>query len=141
MNTRAYLERIKYVGLPSPTFETLRELQLAHLLTIPFENLSIQAREPIILQEDALFDKMIIHRRGGFCYELNALFTGLLRQLGFNVSMLSAGVVQPDGKFGRVEMSLMPVLPFPPMKLLNMSRPRMLALFCGYSGCLISHNP
>lgn len=100
MDTDAYLERIQYKGSLHPTFETLRDLQLSHLLSVPFENLSIHAGEPIILQEDALFDKIVIHHRGGFCYELNGLFASLLRHLGFNVTMLSAGVAEADGGFG-----------------------------------------
>jgi N-hydroxyarylamine O-acetyltransferase len=47
-----------------------------------------------------LFDKVVLRRRGGFCYELNGLFASLLGQLGFNVTMLSAGVARPGGGFG-----------------------------------------
>jgi len=100
MDTKAYLERIQYKGSLHPAIETLRDLQLSHLLTVPFENLSIHAGEPIVLQEDALFDKIVIHHRGGFCYELNGLFASLLRRLGFNIRMLSAGVAKADGGFG-----------------------------------------
>lgn len=39
-------------------------------------------------------------RRGGFCYELNGLFAVLLRQLGFEVALLSARVTTADGGFG-----------------------------------------
>ncbi len=100
MNVRAYLERINYHGSLAPTAETLRELQVAHLLAVPFENLSIHAREPIVLADDALFDKIVGRRRGGFCYELNGLFAALLRALGFEVAMLSAGVANAGGGFG-----------------------------------------
>jgi len=112
MDTKTYLERIHYKGLLNPTIETLRELQLSHLLSIPFENLSIHAQEPILLEEDSLFDKIVHHQRGGFCYELNGLFASLLRQLGFNVTMLSAGVAKADGRFGPDfdHMSLMVLL-------------------------------
>ena len=72
--------------------ETLRALQVAHLLTVPFENLSIHAGQPIVLQDEALFTKIVTKRRGGFCYEANGLFAALLRALGFDVIMLSAGV-------------------------------------------------
>lgn len=78
----------------------MRELQSAHLLTVPFENLSIHSGEPIALEDDALFDKVVVRRRGGFCYELNGLFAALLRALGFDVAMLSAGVADAEGRFG-----------------------------------------
>ena len=100
MDVKAYLKRINYRGSFATTAQTLRELQVAHLLTVPFENLSIHSAEPIILDDDALFEKIVVRRRGGFCYELNGLFAALLRELGFKVSMLSAGVAIARGIFG-----------------------------------------
>ena len=100
MNVEAYLERINYRGSLAPTAETLRALQVAHLLAVPFENLSIHAGQPIVLEDDALFDKIVQRRRGGFCYEANGLFAALLRALGFEVRMLSAGVANAEGGFG-----------------------------------------
>ncbi|HET6891677.1 MAG TPA: arylamine N-acetyltransferase [Pyrinomonadaceae bacterium] len=100
MNIEAYLERINYRGSLDLTAQTLRELQVTHLLTVPFENLSIHAGEPIVLNDDSLFDKVVHRRRGGFCYELNGLFAALLRGLGFKVEMLSAGVANAEGDFG-----------------------------------------
>jgi N-hydroxyarylamine O-acetyltransferase len=100
VNINAYLERIHYHGSLEPTAETLRALQVAHLLTVPFENLSIHARQPIVLDDDALFTKIVANRRGGFCYEANGLFAALLRALGFEVAMLSAQVANAEGEFG-----------------------------------------
>src|SRR5712691_9235553 len=97
---KAYLERINYHGSLAPDAETLRELQVAHLLAVPFENLSIHARQPIILEDDALFTKIVENRRGGFCYEANGLFAALLRALCFDVAMLSAEVANAEGEFG-----------------------------------------
>ena len=94
MDINAYLQRINYRSSLAPTAQTLRELQLAHLFTIPFENLSIHSGEPIILDDAALFEKVVVRRRGGFCYELNGLFAALLRQLGFDVTMLSASIAK-----------------------------------------------
>jgi N-hydroxyarylamine O-acetyltransferase len=100
MDLQAYFKRINYKGALLPTIGTLRALQIAHLLSVPFENLSIHTNEPIVLEDDALFDKVVLQRRGGFCYELNGLFAAMLRQLGFQVAMLSAAVARPDGDFG-----------------------------------------
>jgi N-hydroxyarylamine O-acetyltransferase len=103
VNITAYLDRINYPirqGPLAPTAETLRELQVAHLLTVPFENLSIPAKQPIVLDDDALFEKIVGRRRGGFCYEANGLFAALLRASGFSVDMLSAGVANAEGIFG-----------------------------------------
>ena len=100
MDINAYLERIQYKGSLLPTLGSLRGLQLSHLRSVPFENLSVLAKETIRLQERSLFEKIVLRRRGGFCYELNGLFAILLSQLGFSVTMLSAGVAKKDGGFG-----------------------------------------
>jgi N-hydroxyarylamine O-acetyltransferase len=99
MDIVQYLKRINYGGSQAPTLETLRQLQLAHLMTIPFENLSIHIKEPIVLQYELLYDKIVKRRRGGFCYELNGLFSALLNRLGFNSVMLPAGVANNEGEF------------------------------------------
>ncbi|MEP6569661.1 MAG: arylamine N-acetyltransferase [Acidobacteriota bacterium] len=100
LNVTAYLDRINYRGSLLPTAATLRQLQLTHLLTVPFENLSIHNNEPIVLEDEALFRKIVERRRGGFCYECNGLFAALLRALGFEVDMLSARVANAAGIFG-----------------------------------------
>jgi N-hydroxyarylamine O-acetyltransferase len=100
LDTLAYLRRINYQGPTVPSAEALRALQLAHLQTVPFENLSIHAGEPIVLGDEALFTKIVERRRGGFCYECNGLFAALLRELGFEVTMLSAGFAKSNGGYG-----------------------------------------
>jgi N-hydroxyarylamine O-acetyltransferase len=100
MDIQAYFDRIDYHGPREPTAETLRALHMAHLLAVPFENLNIGKGWPIVLDEAALFEKIVIRRRGGFCYELNGLFAALLRALGFEVTLLSAGVARAAGGFG-----------------------------------------
>lgn len=69
------------------------------MLNVPFENLSIHRHEPIVLNDDALFAKIVLRRRGGFCYELNGLFAALLSELGFKVTKLSAEVATDQGEF------------------------------------------
>jgi N-hydroxyarylamine O-acetyltransferase len=83
----AYLARIG-----ADRSSDLAALQLAHLRAVPFENLSIHLGEPIVLSPDALHDKIVVRRRGGFCYELNGLFAELLTALGHDVERLSARV-------------------------------------------------
>jgi N-hydroxyarylamine O-acetyltransferase len=100
MDRSAYLERIGYRGPLTATAATLRDLQVAHLMAVPFENLSIHAGEPIVLDDEWLFEKVIGRRRGGFCYELNGLFAWLLRSLGFRVTMLAAEVMDARGVWG-----------------------------------------
>ncbi len=105
MDIAAYLERINYSGALSPTLATLRALHRAHLLAVPFENLDVILKRPIILDEAHLYDKIVTRRRGGFCYELNGLFAGLLRELGFDVQ-LYGGEVIINGKVSRADAHL-----------------------------------
>src|ERR1700752_350639 len=96
----AYLDRI---GLSRPitmTVEGLRQLQYAHLMRVPFENLDIHLGRPIRLDLASLWEKIVIRGRGGFCYELNGLFACLLTSLGFQVSLLSARAAHREGGFG-----------------------------------------
>jgi N-hydroxyarylamine O-acetyltransferase len=98
--TDAYLERI---GATRPTradAAALRELQLCHLKTVPFENLSVHLGEDIVLEEKSLVDKLVTDHRGGFCYELNGAFAALLRALGFGVTPLQARVFGDGGRLG-----------------------------------------
>jgi N-hydroxyarylamine O-acetyltransferase len=95
----AHLDRIGYTGSRAPSAHVLAALQRAHLLSVPFENLDIHAGRPIVLEEPALFEKIVERRRGGLCYELNATFAALLGALGFDVTLLS-GRVHARGAFG-----------------------------------------
>lgn len=94
-----YLRRIGVSGPVPVDLDGLQVLMAAHLASVPFENLSIHLGEPIVLQEPLLLDKIVVRRRGGFCYELNGAFAILLTSLGFEVTMLSARVWD-DGVLG-----------------------------------------
>jgi N-hydroxyarylamine O-acetyltransferase len=100
MNVAAYLERIGYDGPVTPTAAVLRDLHRAHMLAVPFENLDISLGREIVLDDERLYRKVVERRRGGFCYELNGTFAALLRELGFAVKKLAAGVARADGSFG-----------------------------------------
>ncbi len=100
MDIPLYLERIQYSDPIKPDAPTLLRLQRTHLLNVPFENLDIGRKRPIRLSEEALWDKIIVQRRGGFCYELNGLFAGLLKEIGFQVTCLNARVYSREGNLG-----------------------------------------
>jgi len=97
MNVAAYLARIGYSQPTDPSPDTLRQLHLAHLYSVPFENLDIHLGRKITCDEPKFLQKIIVQHRGGFCYELNGAFAALLRALGFQVTLLSARVSREDG--------------------------------------------
>lgn len=100
MDWEQYLKRINYAGPTDPNLQVLKELQARHLLNVPFENLDIHLGKPISLRMRDIFEKVILQRRGGFCYELNGLFFELLHSLGFNAKRISARVYN-QGEYGQ----------------------------------------
>jgi N-hydroxyarylamine O-acetyltransferase len=94
----SYLRRIDYTGdTAKPSSNILRKLHKRHLESVPFENLDIQLNRPIVLSNEAFYDKIVRQRRGGFCYELNGSFANLLKSLGFDLTLLSARVAIEEG--------------------------------------------
>lgn len=87
-----YCARIDYRGPREPTLPVLHALTSAHTRAVPFENLDVLLGTPIELTVDALVDKLVRHRRGGYCFEQNGLFLEVLTALGFTVTPLSARV-------------------------------------------------
>ena len=89
----AYLERIAFEGPREPTLGVLSALHRLHPAAIPFENLDPLLGRPVSLDLGALQAKLVGARRGGYCFEQNALFRAALTALGFAVTPLIARVV------------------------------------------------
>ncbi len=84
MNANRYLERIGMASSDvSHTYEFLKVLQHNHICTVPYENLDILNDVPISLSKEALFEKIVTNRRGGYCFELGGAISALLCELGF----------------------------------------------------------
>jgi N-hydroxyarylamine O-acetyltransferase len=96
LDLESYLQRIGYSGGLEATVETLMALHRAHVLSIPFENLDILLGRPIRLDLASLQTKLVHDRRGGYCFEQNALFAAVLQHLGFAVTGLAARVSMGD---------------------------------------------
>ncbi len=94
MTLDAMLHRIGYRGRVTSDQETLFALHRSWRRTVPYENLDIQLGRPVSLDPDALSDKLVRRRRGGYCYEQNAGLAMLLRLAGFEVSMVEGGVMR-----------------------------------------------
>uniref|UniRef100_A0A3P8SSB0 arylamine N-acetyltransferase n=1 Tax=Amphiprion percula TaxID=161767 RepID=A0A3P8SSB0_AMPPE len=63
-----------------------------HILSIPFENLSIHCGERIITDLEVIFNKVVRSSRGGWCLENNFLFGWVLREMGYDTTTLSSRV-------------------------------------------------
>ena len=88
MDCKAYLERIGIYEIPEATVASLAMIQKAHLRTVPYENLDILMKRPIELDVEKLYEKIVVNRRGGYCFEVNELLGWLLRGLGYEVTDL-----------------------------------------------------
>lgn len=85
-SVQGYLERIGYHGPLDGSVKTLSALQEAHVLTVPYENLDIMAGKSLSIQIPDVYEKVVVKRRGGYCFELNGLFAWLLRELKYDVT-------------------------------------------------------
>src|SRR5246127_5774764 len=94
LDLAGYFERIGYSGGAEPTLEVLQDLVTAHTQAIPFENLDPLLGVPIDdLSPEALTDKLVRRRRGGYCYEHNGLMGYVLAEVGFRVRRLAGRVI------------------------------------------------
>lgn len=81
----------------------LTELQRLHVQHIPFENLDVIRRVPIYLNLQHIYDKIVRRKRGGYCYELNGLFSWLLTELGYDAHLVAATVLRPSGEWAKAD--------------------------------------
>ncbi len=89
----AYLRRIAYAAERAPTLAVLNAICAAHPAALAFENIDPLLGRAPNLAPAALQAKLVAQRRGGYCYEQNALLRLALRALGMQVSALAARVV------------------------------------------------
>jgi N-hydroxyarylamine O-acetyltransferase len=87
-----YLARIGHQGAVKPDLATLTALHTAHVDAIPFEGLNPLLRRPVHLDLPSVQAKLVDSRRGGYCFEQNALFKAALENIGFTVTGLCARV-------------------------------------------------
>ena len=87
-----YLSRVGYRGIARPDLGTLVALHRRHLLAIPYENLDVQLGRPVGLDIEPIYEKLVLGRRGGWCYEMNGLFAWALEEIGFSVTRMAGGV-------------------------------------------------
>lgn len=85
-----YLTRIHYQGVPSATVASLKTLMQQQLFHIPFENLDVMAGKVISLVPEDIVHKLIQQNRGGYCYEVNGLFSMALQVLNIPYQLVAA---------------------------------------------------
>jgi N-hydroxyarylamine O-acetyltransferase len=94
LNLQAYLDRIHFEGVAKPDLDTLTRVHRGHVENIPYENLDVQFVRKVTRDPQAIFDKIVTRRRGGWCYEMNGLMDWALREIGFKVTRMAGGVTR-----------------------------------------------
>jgi N-hydroxyarylamine O-acetyltransferase len=85
-----YAKRIGYTGELNADVSTLTEFMKRQLLTVPFENLDVQAGKIVSLVPEDIAGKILYQPRGGYCYEVNSLFAMALHALGIDYTIVGA---------------------------------------------------
>lgn len=94
MKLQDYFDRIGFVRDARPELPTFRALHRAHAQSIPYENLDVQFGTQVTRDINAIFDKIVRRRRGGWCYEMNGLLGWALDEIGFDVAFLAGAVTR-----------------------------------------------
>jgi N-hydroxyarylamine O-acetyltransferase len=85
-----YLARINYHGDTKADLGTLSALMRHQLFAVPFENLDVQAGKIVSLVLEDIADKILRRQRGGYCYEVNGIFSMALAALGIPYQFVAA---------------------------------------------------
>ncbi|MCG8915900.1 arylamine N-acetyltransferase [Actinokineospora sp. PR83] len=98
-----YLQRIGCAGKTGVDINTLRELHRHHLAALPYNGAAQDLRDGIRLvdlDEDAMFEVSVVDGQGGTCFQLARLFHRLLRELGYDVTLLAGSTAEGRENFG-----------------------------------------
>jgi N-hydroxyarylamine O-acetyltransferase len=87
-----YLERIGIDSPVRPDLPTLTAIHAAHVAAIPFEGLDPFLGRPVKLDLASIQEKILLNRRGGYCFEQNTLLKAALEAIGFTVTGLGGRV-------------------------------------------------
>lgn len=85
----------------TPSRENLEKLMMASFGTIPFEALDCSDYlRKVDMAPPHLFDKFVMNRRGGYCFEINGFFMAVLEGLGYNCIPLAGRLLFDRPVFG-----------------------------------------
>lgn len=93
MDLDAYLDRIGHAGDRVASLGTLSAIVTSHAASIPFEAIDVLLGKGVDTAPEAVFNKLVTRRRGGYCFEQNGLMMRSLAALGFSVEPRLARVL------------------------------------------------
>ncbi|MDY0131031.1 MAG: arylamine N-acetyltransferase [Desulforegulaceae bacterium] len=74
-------------------FDFLCQLVSRHLATFAFSSVGCLLGHDLPLDFDSLFSRILVNRRGGYCFEHNGFFYEILEELGFSPELYLARVI------------------------------------------------
>jgi len=76
-----------------PDFDFLNDLVRQHVATFAFSSVGCRLGDSLPLDFESLFQRIVLQRRGGYCFEQNGLLYGILETLGFSPKLYLARVI------------------------------------------------
>jgi len=76
-----------------PNVAFLRDVVARHVATFAFSSVGCQLGEALSLDFEALYQRIVVRRRGGYCFEQNGFLFDVLRETGFSPELYLARVI------------------------------------------------
>jgi N-hydroxyarylamine O-acetyltransferase len=77
----------------APSMDLLKDIMRLHVATFPFSSIGPRLGDPLPLDLPSLHDRIVVRKRGGYCFEQNGLAYEVLEELGFSVALMMARVL------------------------------------------------
>jgi len=74
-------------------FEFLSDVVTRHVATFTFSSVGCQLGDDLPLDFDSLYHRIVVERRGGYCFEQNGLLYGVLEELGFSPKLFLGRII------------------------------------------------
>ncbi|EJR92073.1 N-hydroxyarylamine O-acetyltransferase [Bacillus cereus VD196] len=92
-----FFSRLQIAPKEKVTFKDLPEILLQMGRMLPYENIDVMEGKSREISQTNLQEKLLLHNRGGLCYELNSLLYYFLRDCGFDVYRVAGTVYDVSG--------------------------------------------
>jgi N-hydroxyarylamine O-acetyltransferase len=82
------------VGPGEPSLGLLASIVRRHVAELAFSSVGPRLGDELPLDPESLFDRIVVRRRGGYCFEHNGLLFAVLETMGYDVHVQMARVIR-----------------------------------------------